>query len=231
MVGTVPQNKFPRSVDDGLLLVVTARINGHAVRAMIDSGATRCFITPACVTAVGLKGKPQDTFLELGNGQKFLSRGFVPNVPVVTAGLTVQMGLTVTALLHNVDIVLGMNWLQLVSPLIDWTNGKIYLPNSVSTALLHGDWIEGHVKAGTVTVLAGQEQLQKMQDEHVQRQISILKSPRFWQINTTNDERSISWTKFFGGVYNGDTCIMMSVNCVKQKTIVNIEQNVNYIQL
>ena len=109
VIGTETQNKCPRSVDDGLLLVVTARINGHAVRAMIYSGATRCFITPACVTTVGLKGKPQDTFLELGNGQKFLSRGFVPVVPIVTAGLTVCVGLTVTTLLHDVDLVLGMN--------------------------------------------------------------------------------------------------------------------------
>ena len=104
-------NKSIRMVKDGLLLVVTARINGHSVRALIDSGATRCFVTPACVTAVGLKGKPQDTFLELGNGQKFLSRGFVPDVPVVTAGLTVKIGLTVTSLLHEVDLVLGINWL------------------------------------------------------------------------------------------------------------------------
>ena len=82
------QNKAPRGVDDGLLLVVVARINGHLVRALINSGATRCFVTPACVTAVGLKGTPKDVFLELGNGQKYLSRGFVPDVPVVTAGLT-----------------------------------------------------------------------------------------------------------------------------------------------
>ena len=107
--GTEQLNKFPRSVKDGLLLVVTARINGHPVRTLIDSGATRCFVTPACVTAVGLKGTPQDTFLELGNGQKYLSRGFVPDVPVVTAGLTVRVGLTVTSLLHEVDLVLGIN--------------------------------------------------------------------------------------------------------------------------
>ena len=150
--GNMQLNKISRSVKDGLLLVVTARINGHAVRALIDSGATRCFVTPACVTAVGLKGKPQDTFLELGNGQKFLSRGFVPDVPVVTAGLTVRMGLTVTSLLHEVDLVLGINWLQLVSPVIDWSSGKVYLPNAVHTALLQGNWLEGHVKAGTVTV-------------------------------------------------------------------------------
>ena len=107
--GSTQLNKSTRLMKDGLLLVVTARINGHPVRALIDSGATRCFVTPACVTAVGLKGKPQDTFLELGNGQKFLSRGFVPEVPVVTAGLTVRVGLTVTSLLHEVDLVLGIN--------------------------------------------------------------------------------------------------------------------------
>ena len=39
----------------------------------------------------------------------------------------------------------------------------------------------------------------------------------------------------YKGVYNGDTCIIMIVNCVKQKmnvkTIVNIGLNVNYILL
>ena len=142
---------------DGLLLVVTARINGHPIRALINSGATRCFVTLACVTVVGLKGQPQDTFLELGNGQKYLSRGFVPDVIVVNAGLTVRVGLTVTSLLHEVDLVLGINWLQLVSPVIDWSSGKVYFPNAVHTALLQGDWLAGHMKAGTVTVLVGEE--------------------------------------------------------------------------
>ena len=72
------------------------------------------------MTAVGLKGTPKDVFLELGNGQKYLSWGFIPNVPVVTAGLTVKVNLTVTNLLHNVDLVLGVNWLELVNPVIDW---------------------------------------------------------------------------------------------------------------
>ena len=110
-VGSKQQNKIHRTIDDGLLLVVPARINGHTVCALIDSGATRCFVTPACVTAVGLKGTPQDVFLELGNGQKYLSRGFVPDATVVTAGLTVRVGLTVTILLHGMDLVLGINWL------------------------------------------------------------------------------------------------------------------------
>ena len=47
-----------RTMDDGLLLVVLARVNGHLVRTLIDSGAARCFVTPACVATVGLMGKP-----------------------------------------------------------------------------------------------------------------------------------------------------------------------------
>ena len=113
------QNKFTRTSEDGLLSVVPTKIYGKEVKTLIDSGASRCFVTPSCVTKVGLKGLPRDVFLELGNGQKYLSRGYIPDVPIVTAGLTVKMGLTVTNLLHEVDLVLGMNWLQLVNPVID----------------------------------------------------------------------------------------------------------------
>ena len=148
---------------------------------------------------MGLKGKPQDTFLELGNGQKFLSRGFVPEAPIVTAGLTVKIGLTVTTQLHEVDLVLGINWLQLVSPVIDWSSGKAYLPNAVHTALLHGDWLEGHMKAGTVTVLAGADQLQAMDDAETKTKITILKSPKFWQLDQMNANGSNSWANFFKG--------------------------------
>ena len=47
-----------RNIEDGLLIVVAARIYGKTVRALIDSGATRCFVTPAYVATVGLKGQP-----------------------------------------------------------------------------------------------------------------------------------------------------------------------------
>ena len=170
-VGSMQQNKIPRTIEDGLLMVVPARINGHVVCALIDSGATRCFVTPSCVTAVGLMGTPQGVFLELGNGQKYLSRGFVSDATVVTAGLTVRVGLTVTNLLHEVDLVLGINWLRLVNPVVDWSSGKIYLPNAVHTALLQGDWLAGHVKSGTVTVLAGGQELEQINDAEERRQI------------------------------------------------------------
>ena len=216
--GTMQQNKAPRGIDDGLLLVVPARINGHTVRALIDSGATRCFVTPSCVTAVGLKGTPQDIFLELGNGQKYLSRGHVPDATVVTAGLTVRVGLTVTNLLHEVDLMLGINWLQLVNPVVDWSSGKIYLPNAVHTALLQGDWLEGHVKSGTVTVLAGGQELSQMNDAEERRKISILKCPKFWKMTQTNAN---SWTNSFKGRVSWGYLYKMECDICKSKNICN----------
>ena len=46
-------------------MVVAAGIYGKPVRALIDSGATRCFVTPACVKTVGLKGQPMYVGLEM----------------------------------------------------------------------------------------------------------------------------------------------------------------------
>ena len=48
-------------------------------------------------------------FLELWNGEKYLSRGYVLEVPVVTVGLTVKIGLIVINLLHDVGLMLGIN--------------------------------------------------------------------------------------------------------------------------
>ena len=98
-----------RKIEHGLLLVAATRIYGKQVRALINSSARHCFVTPACVKAGGLKGTPRDIFLELENGEKYLSRGYVPDVPVVTAGLTMKVGLIVTALLHEMDLVFGIN--------------------------------------------------------------------------------------------------------------------------
>ena len=74
-VSTEYQSPNPRNEEDGILLVVPVRIFGHEIRALIDSGATRCFISPAGVTQCGLIVESHNTFLELGDGKKVLSRG------------------------------------------------------------------------------------------------------------------------------------------------------------
>ena len=75
VISTGNQSPVPRAEEDGILMVVPARIFGREICALIDSGATRNFISPAGVTQCGLTVKSHNTFLELGDGKKVLSRG------------------------------------------------------------------------------------------------------------------------------------------------------------
>ena len=94
------KKKVIRTIEDGLLMVVSARIYGRKIRTLIDSGATRCFVSPACVTACGLKGRPRDIFLELGNVEKIISRGYILDVPVVTTGVERTLEECLNATVH-----------------------------------------------------------------------------------------------------------------------------------
>ena len=121
VVSTKDQSTNRCNEEDGILLVVLARIFGHEVCALIDSGTMRNFISPARVTQCGLTIESHNTFLELGDGKKVLSRGRAIDVPVVTSGYTMKTNLTVCNLLHDVDVVLGMTWLKVADPLIHWS--------------------------------------------------------------------------------------------------------------
>ena len=110
------KNPKQREIDDGILLVVSARIYDHQIGDLIDSGATRSFFLSGAVLPLGLKSTSEDTLLELGNGDRILFRGKVSDVPVVTASLSVKLDLTVTKLLHSDDVVLGMICLCTVNP-------------------------------------------------------------------------------------------------------------------
>ena len=96
-------------------------------------------------------------------------------------GLTVKVGLTVTNLLHEVDLVLGINRLQLVNIVVDWSGARLYVPNVIHTALLQGGWLEGHVQAGTVTMLSSEVELSRMNDAETKKKIAILECSRYWR--------------------------------------------------
>ena len=185
------QPKNPRDQEDGILMVVPIRIFGQEVRALIDSGATRCFISPAGVTRCGLAVESHHTFLELGDGKKVLSRGRAVDVPVVTSGYAVKLNLTVSRLLHGVDVVLGMTWLKAADPIIRWSTGQIYIPDSISSfQSIVGQWIDKQVKTGTVKVLSTNEQLESLKQPSNAASIEILKSPHFWAVKKTAAQNS-----------------------------------------
>ena len=186
------QPPVPRCEEDGILLIVPARIFGREIRALIDSGATRNFISPASVTQCGLTVESHNTFLELGDGKKVLSRGRAVNVPVVTSGFTMRTNLTVTNLLHGVDLVLGMAWLKVADPLIRWSTGQLYIPDSISSfQRIMGQWLDKQVKVGTVRVLSTNEDLESLKQPSNIASLEILKSPSFWAVNT--EEIQNSW--------------------------------------
>ena len=191
-VSSENQPPIPRSEEDGILLIVPARIFGREIRALINNGATRNFISPAGVTQCGLTVESHNTFLELGDGKKVLSRGRAVNVPVVTSGFTMRTNLTVTNLLHGVDLVLGMAWLKVADPLIRWSTGQLYIPDSISSfQRIMGQWLDKQVKVGTVRVLSTNEDLESLKQPSNIASLEILKSPSFWAVKT--EETQNSW--------------------------------------
>ena len=170
------------------MLIVPIQINGKVFSALIDSGATRCFVTQKCCTIAGLSCMPCDNFLELGNGTTALSRGKVHGAPITTASVMTRIDLMLSHLLHDVDIVLGVNWLKHVNPIIDWCSGRVYLPGAVHTALLEGEWLSSDHAIGTVKILSNPAELKDVQNDHVRNSLSILKTPKFWTlVNSTSN--------------------------------------------
>ena len=115
--------------------------------------------------------------------------------------------------------MLGMTWLQLVNPVVDWGSGKLYVPNSVQTALLQGSLLEGHVQAGRVTLLSTEEELSKLRNEENEANISVIKTPKFWQLcdksratYSKGGEKQKQWTSMRAEMYENNCKLNENVN-------------------
>ena len=85
-------------------------------------------------TQCGLTVESHNTFLELGDGKKVLSWGRAIDVPIITFGYTMKISFdSQQTCLHGGDVVLGMTWLKEADPLICWSIGNVYIPDSVSS--------------------------------------------------------------------------------------------------
>ena len=142
VLSTENQSTNPWNEEDGILLVVLARIFGHEIRTLIDSSAMCNLISPAGVTQCGLTVESHNTFLELGDGKKVLSQGRAIDVLVLTFSYIMKTNLMVSNLLHGVDIVLGMTWLKEADPLICWSTRTVFIPNSITSfQRIMGQWL------------------------------------------------------------------------------------------
>ena len=94
--------------------------------------------------------------MELVDGSKQLSKGKCPNVHIVLGDHTSIADLTVTHLLQDVELILGMNWLSEVNPVIDWPAHKMYLKGAKGFCCITGSHAPADVQPGTVKVLPEQ---------------------------------------------------------------------------
>ena len=171
---------------DGILFVVPANISGHSTRVLIDSGATRCYLSHELVEPFGLFCCEEMTYLELADGSKSISYGKCPNVYTTVGSVGCKVDYTVTKLFPGIGAVLGINWLQAHNPLIDWSTHQMWIRGVKGLIELTGRMLPSTVQPGTVKMLA--PNVEEF-DHSLAASIEILKTPRFWTYNSSQ----ISW--------------------------------------
>ena len=204
-----------RAVDDGLLLIIPIRVFGKEAQALVDSGATRSFVSPKGTVTLGLHCTTDEAVLELADGTKILSKGKAPHVPITAAGRTTKVDLTVTPLLQDVDIILGINWLQAVNPLIDWTGPRLILEGSVTTSTISGQWVDSTMKVGTVTVLRDAAALSAL-SRPFPPPLAVLGAPTFWAYASSQlawRRRSLGGDGMVAAVGHGE-----AINCSRKES-------------
>lgn len=96
--------------------------------ALIDSGAGGMFIDFKTVFKLRLNQyslpKPIDVFNADGTGNKLGQIKHYVKIPLVIGGKTFHAQLYVTSL-GKQDIILGMTWLKLYNPIINWQQGTL----------------------------------------------------------------------------------------------------------
>ena len=114
-------------VKDHMLLIVTAVVNGTSVPALVDSGASRSFISDRFSCKPPLHFVGAYSALELANGETIVSTGIAPRVLVCIGNIPCRLSLTAVPMMEGIQLILGKDWLDSVNPLVDWRSNIMYL--------------------------------------------------------------------------------------------------------
>ena len=131
---------------DHWLLILRAVINDTRVSALVDSGATRSFVSEQLKTRPPMNFVGAYSSLELANGDTVVSTSIAPNVLVCIGSMVSRVSLTAVPLMEDIQVILGRDWLDTVNPLIDWKTNSL--------VLRHGDGLEVVQGIKTPTVQA-----------------------------------------------------------------------------
>ena len=180
-----------RKVSDGILFRVAVSINGRRCVALVDSGASQSYIAPDTVTICELDCVPVVMHLELADGSKIESTEQTQDTVCTLGECIGKMSFTVTKLLSNVDVVLGMDWLRTWNPVIDWKRQILYTFIRGKWTQVHGVLLDEQQHCGTVKVIDSYY----LSDERKQKEVkrsdwTVVQKPKLWQ--EMNDKSPMS---------------------------------------
>lgn len=113
------------------LFHIRCRVNGFTGIALVDSGATHCFVSKRFLRKHGLNactriGDEPFHIQYAGLGNHECSSMFIPAAKLTFSGVT-KFHCTVRFIVADIepDIILGSDWLRAYNPAIDWKQGTL----------------------------------------------------------------------------------------------------------
>ena len=94
-------------VQDHLLLVIKAVVNGTCVPALVDSGATRSFVCDRLQTRPPLNFVGAYSSLELVNGETIVSTRIALDVLLCIGTVQCHLSLTTVPMMEGIQVILG----------------------------------------------------------------------------------------------------------------------------
>ena len=214
-------------VKDHVLLVVKAVVNGTSVPALIDSGASRSFVSDQLQCQQQMQFVGAYSALELANGETIVSTGIAPRVLVCIGSVPCRLALTAVPMMVGVQLILGKDWLDIMNPMVDWRSNTVYLRNGSQLEPIQGI----REKSGTHCQIVdkGLNGLQHyFRDlKHGERtpttdlvaKVAILRSPTFWRYESSTKEWvSVSSSKIVAVPQGGGYPIFHSLSRTNKET-------------
>ena len=113
-------------VKDHVLLVVKAVVNRTSVPTLIDSGASRSFVSDQLRCYQPMQFVGACSALELANGETIVSTRIAPRVLVCIRKVPCRLALTAVPMMEGVQLILGKDWLDIMNPLVDWRSNTVF---------------------------------------------------------------------------------------------------------
>ena len=121
------------------LLIVAGNISKERAVVMIDSGASRNFLSSSFARKCNIRINTEyRDNIRLANGQSITGDGIIKSLRVHLGPYTANLNFSVTQLTQGYDVILGKPWLTKVNPDINWKTNTIKIRTNKGTVVLEG---------------------------------------------------------------------------------------------